>query len=65
MITFDAEKQLIRIINSVRFIREKVLWFVIKLKILDLASIIRAATISLSRIKIEDIISIDEKIVID
>lgn len=58
---FEEEKQLISTINKIKFIREKVVWLFEVLIILDLASIIRAAIIMLSKIRVEDIVSIEEK----
>lgn len=62
---FEDEKQLTKIINRVKFIREKILWLVELIKIFDLAIIIRAAIKILSRIKIVDMVSIDENLEID
>lgn len=61
----EEEKQLIRIIKSIKFMIENILWLLVLIKILDLAIIINPAIRILSVIKVADIVSIDENEVID
>lgn len=49
-----------RIVSSIKFIIENILWFVCKVIILDLAIIISAAMRILKIIRMDDITSIDE-----
>lgn len=57
---FAEEKQLIKMISRDTFMIEKSLWFFSMMKILELAIIISAATKILSRISVDDIVSIDD-----
>jgi len=58
---FDEEKQFTKIISRIKFIIENSLWLVELIKTLDLAIIIKAAIRMLSKIRMDDIVSIDEK----
>lgn len=58
---FDEEKQLIKIINKMIFIEENNLGLFWVIKILDLAIIISAAIKILRIIRVDDIVSINEK----
>ena len=51
---------MIRIISKIKFMIENNLWFFSMIKILDLAIIISAATKILSRMSVDDIVSIEE-----
>jgi len=62
---FDEEKQFTKIISRIKFIIENSLWLVELIKTLDLAIIIKAAIKMLSKIRMDDIVSIDEKFEID
>lgn len=61
----DAEKQLIKIIKRVKFIKVNTLWLFIEIIILDLAIIIKAAIRILKIIRVDDIESVIENIVIE
>ena len=57
---FEDEKQFTKIISSMIFKIENILWFFSMVKILDLAIIISAAINTLNIINVDDIVSIED-----